>query len=238
MNSLLLIGLAAGAFYLFSKNKSIEDTVNKELQSVKNELEYQNRVREQDKADNKLTNMCYPCDFTGIVGQYRTTEKYADARWFFKFKNDSDIPLTIIIKSVTVSFMGTAQGYQNDVIFNSTFTIPANGKSQRWELVSSLIGPVFHKNTFGSKLKAQFGLKSIYRFVRAVATVRYVVTNNFNVTAQTAEEVKEVVGEVYFVPFLTTIVEKDPIWKGENDDIIQQYRNDGPSTEPSQSQYR
>lgn len=236
MNTLLVLGAALGAVFLFSR-KNINN-LKSELEMVQNELEYQDRVREQDKADNTLTNMCYPCDFTGIVGQYRTTEKYADARWFFKFQNDADLPLTIYVKSVTVSFMGTSQLYKNDEIFNSTFTIAPRTKSTRWELVSAITGPIFATNTFGAKLYSQFGQASIYRFVRATATIRYVVTNNLNVTAQTAEETKEVVGEVYFVPFLTTKVEQDPVWMGENNDIIQEYRNNGPSTEPSELQYR
>lgn len=229
MNSLLIIGAAAAAIYLLSKKSDkIEDAVNKELASIKDELAYQDAMREQDRADNDLTNMCQPIDFTGIIGDYKTAEQWADARWFLKFKNDAPVPLTIQLKSITVSFMNTAQKAKNDVLYgNARFVIPANSESNVWELVASNANFLFDNNTFGAKLWAMYGGSSIERFVPATATVRYVVTNNANITAQTKEEVIDVQGEVYFVNFLTAMLTNDPIWTGKHDKIIKAYRDTG-----------
>lgn len=229
MNSLLIIGAAAAAIYLLSKKSDkIEDAVNKELASIKDELAYQDAVREQERADNDLTNMCKPIDFTGIVGDYRTAEQWADARWFLKFQNDSDLDLTIFVKSITVSFLNTAQKNKNDKLYgNARYVIEPQTQSTQWELVAENANYIFDNNTFGAKLWAQYGGSSIYRFVPAKATVRYVVTNNANITAQTKEEVIDVQGEVYFVPFLTDMLTNDPIWNGKHDKIIKAYRDTG-----------
>lgn len=229
MNSLLIIGAAAAAIYLLSKkNNEIVDSVKEELATIQDELAYQEAVREQDKADNDLTNMCKPFDFTGIIGDYKTAEQWADARWFLKFKNDAPLPLTIRLKSITVSFMNTAQKAKNDVLYsNSRFVIPANSESNVWELVSSNANYLFDNNSFGAKLWSMYGGSSIERFVPATATVRYVVTNNANITAQTKEEVIDVQGEVYFVNFLTTMLTDDPILTGKHDKIIKAYRDTG-----------
>ncbi len=229
MNTLLIIGLAAGAVYLLSKkNNEIVDSVKEELATIQDELAYQEAVREQDRADNDLTNMCKPIDFTGIVGDYRTAEQWADARWFLKFQNDAPIDLTILVKSITVSFMGTSQKKHNDNIYGSgKFIIPANSKSNVWELVSENANYLFDNSTFGAKLWSEYGGDSINRFRPATATIRYVVTNNSNITAQTKEEVREVKGEVYFVDFLTVQLVEDPIWKGKHDKIIKAYRDTG-----------
>ena len=133
--------------------------------------------------------------------------------------------------------MGTSQQHKNDEIFNKTFTVPANSVSNDWELVCSLQGPVFAANTFGAKLYNKFGQNSYGRFVKATATVKYVVTNQFNVTAQTQEETATVTGEVYFTTVLTSKIEVDPVWNGLHDGIIADYRKDGRSDEPSEKQY-
>lgn len=229
MNSLLIIGAAAAAIYLLSKKSDkIEDAVNKELASIKDELAYQDAMREQDRADNDLTNLCKPIDFTGIVGDYRTAEQWADARWFLKFQNDSDLDLTIFVKSITVSFLNTAQKNKNDKLYgNARYVIEPQTQSTQWELVAENANYIFDNNTFGAKLWAQYGGDSINRFVPAKATVRYVVTNNANITAQTKEEVIDIQGEVYFATFLTAQLVKDPIWNGKHDKIIKAYRDTG-----------
>ena len=135
MNSLLIIGAAAAAIYLLSKKSDkIEDAVNKELASIKDELAYQDAMREQDRADNDLTNMCKPIDFTGIVGDYRTAEQWADARWFLKFQNDSDLDLTIFVKSITVSFLNTAQKNKHDNLYgNARYVIEPQTQSTQFQ---------------------------------------------------------------------------------------------------------
>lgn len=229
MNSLLIIGAAAAAIYLLSKKSDkIEDAVNKELASIKEELAYQDAMREQDRADNDLTNKCKPIDFTCIVGDYRMSERLADMRCFLKFQNDSDLDLTIFVKSITVSFLNTAQKNKNDKLFgNARYVIGPQTQSTQWELVAENANYIFDKNTFGAKLWAQYGRDSINRFFPAKATVRYVVTNNANITAQTKEEVIDVQGEVYFVPLLTALLTNDPIWTGKHDKIIKAYRDTG-----------
>lgn len=213
MNSLLIIGVAAGAIYLLSKKSDEIAQVKKEVEDIKKEQDYQAAVEKQKKYDEDLTNKCKPVDFTALIGDYRASEIWTDVRYFVRMKNDADIPLTITFNNIALSFMATSQKEKFNEFYTRSFTIQPHTETD-WELVVATGQYMFHANTFGKTLFAKYGYDSVWRFRPATVTIQYAVSSNLATLKTSKERTIDLNTEVFFVDFTSTPITADPMLTG------------------------
>lgn len=232
MNSLLIIGVAAGAVYLTMKLSS--DNTEKRLQEIEQEnervlaeAEYYKEVAETEKkmndANEQVLSQVKPVEFVCEVADYRTTENFADLRAFLKFQNDSNKAMNIIVNYCTVSFLDTQQKSGMDKIFQQYYTIQPHTKTS-WKCVLSLSNYLFPANSFGADLWAKYGMGSVNRFFPASCKITYCVSPVDAPLTVSDEKTIELNGCVYTDVFLSANgLAGDPILGGKLDAAIAEF---------------